>query len=142
MWKTNLTLIQNLTFRANGFPDNLTTYSAVSGLWASSLSLGLFVGPSVGGLLLDLSNFRVGSLYPLISAMFAVSLAIKRFLDWLSNTFTNFQLAFVIGFITQSRKRLKSTGTTTESANLLCNDASSSLVGEKMHGASNSYGSI
>ena len=30
-----------------GFPDNLSTYGMVSGLWMASFSLGSFVGPSV-----------------------------------------------------------------------------------------------
>jgi MFS family permease len=57
---------------ANGFPDNIATYSVVSGLWASSLSLGLFVGPTVGGILLDQSSYRVASLYPLVMAILNV----------------------------------------------------------------------
>jgi MFS family permease len=48
----------------------------VSGLWASALSLGLFVGPSLGGMLLDYSNFRIGSLYPLVCSLTALILVI------------------------------------------------------------------
>ncbi|KAK3923552.1 MFS-type transporter SLC18B1 [Frankliniella fusca] len=41
-----------------GFPDDLTTYGVVSGLWASSFALGAFVGPSVAGVLFDTVGFR------------------------------------------------------------------------------------
>ncbi|XP_034232690.1 MFS-type transporter SLC18B1-like isoform X2 [Thrips palmi] len=41
-----------------GFPDDLTTYGVVSGLWAASFALGAFVGPSVAGVLFDTVGFR------------------------------------------------------------------------------------
>jgi MFS family permease len=37
----------------------------VSGLWSSILALGLFVGPSVGGILMDNFGFRWGSMFVL-----------------------------------------------------------------------------
>ncbi|XP_035704863.1 MFS-type transporter SLC18B1 isoform X2 [Folsomia candida] len=61
---------------ANGFPDSLKTYSVVSGLWASFLSLGMFVGPSLGGWLLDQSSFRMSSLFPLVTAIIVLVLVI------------------------------------------------------------------
>jgi len=36
-------------YRGNGFPDSISTYGVVSGMWTSMLSLGAFMGPSVGG---------------------------------------------------------------------------------------------
>ncbi|ODM97424.1 MFS-type transporter SLC18B1 [Orchesella cincta] len=57
---------------ANGFPDNLNLYSVVSGMWASFLALGLFMGPSLGGVLLDQAGYRLGSLYPFIAAVVVV----------------------------------------------------------------------
>ncbi|KDR14079.1 MFS-type transporter SLC18B1-like [Zootermopsis nevadensis] len=49
---------------AKGFPDDMTTYGMVSGLWTSFFSLGAFVGPSVGGVLYDTVGFRSGTLFP------------------------------------------------------------------------------
>lgn len=49
---------------ASGFPDDMTTYGMVAGLWASFFSLGAFVGPSVGGVLYDTIGFRSGTLFP------------------------------------------------------------------------------
>jgi len=48
---------------AAGFPDNVATYSVVSGLWASVLALGLFIGPSVAGYLFDTVGFQWGSTF-------------------------------------------------------------------------------
>ncbi|KAK7065899.1 hypothetical protein SK128_024985, partial [Halocaridina rubra] len=42
---------------ANGFPDDLSTYGLVSGIWTSTFALGCFIGPSVGGALLDAIGF-------------------------------------------------------------------------------------
>ncbi|XP_059481311.1 MFS-type transporter SLC18B1-like [Neocloeon triangulifer] len=46
----------------NGFPDDISTYAIVSGLWASAFALGAFIGPSIGGVMLDFVGFRWGSL--------------------------------------------------------------------------------
>jgi len=49
-----------------GFPDNLSTYGLISGLWTSTFALGACVGPSVAGFLVDSSNFRSASLFVVI----------------------------------------------------------------------------
>ncbi|XP_014274084.1 MFS-type transporter SLC18B1 isoform X2 [Halyomorpha halys] len=51
---------------AAGFPDDLTSYGLVSGLWSSSFALGAFVGPSVSGLLYDLVGFQYGTFFVII----------------------------------------------------------------------------
>ena len=69
-------LIKNFViveFRKRGFPDNVQTYGIVSGLWSSTFALGLFIGPSVGGALLDLADFRTGTYYVLGSQIVVVS---------------------------------------------------------------------
>lgn len=48
---------------AAGFPDDLSTYGLLSGLWSSSFALGAFVGPSVAGFLYDQVGFQYGSLF-------------------------------------------------------------------------------
>lgn len=55
---------QTVSRRASGFPDDMSTYGMVSGLWASFFSLGAFVGPSVAGVLYDAVGFRSGTLFP------------------------------------------------------------------------------
>lgn len=47
--------------RANGHPDDVTTYGVVSGMWQSMISLGAWIGPSAGGALYDAVGFRQGS---------------------------------------------------------------------------------
>ncbi|XP_071449260.1 MFS-type transporter SLC18B1-like [Hetaerina americana] len=47
---------------SGGFPGGVSTYSLISGLWASSFALGAFAGPSIGGILFDSIGFRKGSL--------------------------------------------------------------------------------
>ncbi|KAE8739867.1 hypothetical protein FOCC_FOCC014624 [Frankliniella occidentalis] len=49
--------------RAHGFPNNLETYGLISGLWTSTFALGAFIGPTVGGILLDWVGFRKGSMF-------------------------------------------------------------------------------
>lgn len=61
-----------VVFSEHGFADNLNLYSVVSGMWASFLSLGLFIGPSVGGVLLDVAGYKLGSLYPFFTAILVV----------------------------------------------------------------------
>ncbi|KAJ1523716.1 hypothetical protein ONE63_001550 [Megalurothrips usitatus] len=48
---------------AHGFPNNLETYGLISGLWTSTFALGAFIGPSVGGFLLEHVGFSYGSLF-------------------------------------------------------------------------------
>lgn len=43
---------------AHGFPDDLSTYGLVSGIWTSTFALGCFAGPSIGGVLLDNIGFK------------------------------------------------------------------------------------
>ncbi|CAG7822490.1 unnamed protein product [Allacma fusca] len=69
--------IQNLQDAlANGFQDNISTYGLVSGLWSSSLALGCFIGPTIGGVLLDTVGFRYGSIYVLATQCIVASLVI------------------------------------------------------------------
>jgi len=42
----------------NGFPDDLSTYGLVSGLWTSTFALGAFIGPSAAGFLFDSIGFE------------------------------------------------------------------------------------
>uniref|UniRef100_A0A8D8VZN9 MFS-type transporter SLC18B1 n=1 Tax=Cacopsylla melanoneura TaxID=428564 RepID=A0A8D8VZN9_9HEMI len=52
-----------------GFPDDLSTYGMLSGLWSSSFALGAFVGPSVAGFLFDTVGFQYGTLFPIVCHM-------------------------------------------------------------------------
>jgi len=45
----------------------------VSGLWASSFALGAFIGPSIGGVMLDFVGFRWGSLVIIVIHVLSVS---------------------------------------------------------------------
>jgi MFS family permease len=56
-----------------GFPDDISTYAIVSGVWASAFALGAFIGPSMGGVLLDYVGFRWGSMVIVAIHCFAVS---------------------------------------------------------------------
>ena len=55
------------TFRKSGLSDTIGTYGLVSGVWTSTMALGMLMGPLIGGMLLDYTNdYRLSSLYPLI----------------------------------------------------------------------------
>lgn len=68
-------------FRAGGFPDEISTYGLMSGLWSASFSLGDFIGPSVAGALNDLVGFRNGTLFIVAVHSLIVSIKIKLFLQ-------------------------------------------------------------
>jgi len=57
---------------ASGLPDNVATYSVVSGLWSSVLALGLFIGPSAAGVLYDEVGFRWGSMTVVVAGVLLV----------------------------------------------------------------------
>jgi len=91
-----------LFHRLCGFPDNLNTFGLVSGLWNSSLALGLSVGPSVAGLLLEHVGFRMGSYFiigiavVLVNTVYDSLRKLERNVNgWELNTFyTHFNRAF------------------------------------------------
>jgi len=51
----------------------LSTYGLISGLWASSFSLGAFVGPSVAGILFDEVGFENATYFVLATQLIIVS---------------------------------------------------------------------
>nr|CAD7442916.1 unnamed protein product [Timema bartmani] len=51
---------------SHDFPDDISTYGLVSGLWASFFALGAFVGPSMAGFLFDLVGFRQATLFVIV----------------------------------------------------------------------------
>ncbi|KAG8192443.1 hypothetical protein JTE90_017973 [Oedothorax gibbosus] len=53
-----------------GFPDNLSTYGMVSALFSTACSTGAFIGPSLGGLLLDTTGYQMGTV-----VIFAIEVA-------------------------------------------------------------------
>ncbi|CAG7831922.1 unnamed protein product [Allacma fusca] len=64
----------------HGFVDNIQTYGVVSSLWNSFFALGNFIGPSIGGVLLDNVGFRWSTVFILgvqtaIIALLVISLS-------------------------------------------------------------------
>ncbi|XP_042142445.1 MFS-type transporter SLC18B1-like [Ixodes scapularis] len=55
-----------------GFSDNLATYGLVSSVFTSSHSMGAFVGPTLGGYLLDTVGFRMGTTALLVNEILLV----------------------------------------------------------------------
>ncbi|XP_065334517.1 MFS-type transporter SLC18B1-like [Cloeon dipterum] len=53
-----------------GFSDSLATYGLISGLWASSFSLGAFIGPSLAGFLFDRVGFAKATYFVLGTQLF------------------------------------------------------------------------
>ncbi|XP_045590439.1 MFS-type transporter SLC18B1 [Procambarus clarkii] len=67
---------------ANGFPDDLGTYGLVSGIWTSTFALGCFIGPSVGGVLMDLVGFKwasvcIAALHALVATALGIFICYK-----------------------------------------------------------------
>ena len=54
-------LLSTLAIPSPKYPDSVSTFSLVSGLWTSAFALGNFVGPSLAGLLYDQVGFRWGT---------------------------------------------------------------------------------
>ncbi|XP_014240079.1 MFS-type transporter SLC18B1-like isoform X2 [Cimex lectularius] len=65
---------------AAGFPDDLSTYGIISGLWSSSFALGAFIGPSISGYLFDLVGFQYGSIFVMV-VHFALFIGITIFIS-------------------------------------------------------------
>ncbi|CAM1322334.1 Uncharacterised protein r2_g3074 [Pycnogonum litorale] len=77
IWLTQVSLIMGATALAmtyvpaykvlnritiqNGYPDNLATKSKISAVYLTSMGIGQFVGPSVGGIVIDYLNFQWAS---------------------------------------------------------------------------------
>nr|CAD7410569.1 unnamed protein product [Timema cristinae] len=57
---------------SHDFPDDISTYGLVSGLWASFFALGAFVGPSMAGFLFDLVGFRQATLFVIVAHVIVV----------------------------------------------------------------------
>ena len=54
-------LLSTLAIPSPKYPDSVSTFSLVSGLWTSAFALGNFVGPSLAGVLYDQVGFRWGT---------------------------------------------------------------------------------
>ncbi|GFR28551.1 MFS-type transporter SLC18B1 [Trichonephila clavata] len=59
-----------------GLPPDLSTYGLVSSMIASSQSLGAFVGPSIGGYLLETLGYQRSSMTLLVLEIFLIILLI------------------------------------------------------------------
>uniref|UniRef100_A0A5S6R2C0 Ubiquitin-like protein NEDD8 n=1 Tax=Trichuris muris TaxID=70415 RepID=A0A5S6R2C0_TRIMR len=56
-----------------GYPDSFHTYSLVSGFYTSGISLGAFMGPTVGGIVVDLFDFpRTSTVLAFLNILLAV----------------------------------------------------------------------
>jgi MFS family permease len=67
---------------ARGFPNNVSTFGLTSGFWTSSFALGSFIGPTIGGVLLDNWGFQLGTIYVLATQAIVASLVIIFLLIW------------------------------------------------------------
>lgn len=54
-------LLSTLSIPSPKYPDSVSTFSLVSGVWTSAFALGNFVGPSIAGVLYDQVGFRWGT---------------------------------------------------------------------------------
>ncbi|XP_054157779.1 MFS-type transporter SLC18B1-like [Oppia nitens] len=55
----------------SGFPDNVSTYSVVSGLFSSALAMGSAIGPGIGGYMLGKMGYRWATV-PIVGLQFIV----------------------------------------------------------------------
>ena len=68
-----------LAIATGGFPDNIETYAIISGLQTSLYSAGAFIGPSVGGVMVEKLGFRRASVLVLVIEVCVVALIMCRF---------------------------------------------------------------
>ena len=54
-------LLSTLAIPSPKYPDSVSTFSLVSGVWTSAFALGNFVGPTIAGVLYDQVGFRWGT---------------------------------------------------------------------------------
>lgn len=80
----------------NGFPNDITTYSLVSGLWTAFCSLGEILGPIFGGFLTENFGFETSSSAMGCSALFMVSFVSETIFDFIDfKLFFSNRLCFV-----------------------------------------------
>lgn len=60
----------------HGLPDSVETYGAISGLWASAVALGGFIGPTVAGIFSDLVGFQWSTLVVIFSQIVVLVLLV------------------------------------------------------------------
>ena len=68
-----------LALSTEGFVDQIDTYALISGLFTSLYSAGAFIGPSVGGLLVQSVAFRKASMLPLSIEIIVLCLSIINY---------------------------------------------------------------
>jgi len=66
---------------ALGYPDDVSTYGLVSGLWTSMTALGFFIGASSGGILTHYVKFRWGTVFILFEQLILVVMLLAYFLS-------------------------------------------------------------
>ena len=54
-------LLSTLAIPSPKYPDSVSTFSLVSGVWTSAFALGNFLGPTIAGVLYDQVGFRWGT---------------------------------------------------------------------------------
>ena len=57
-----------------GFPDDISTYGMVSAMFFTACSIGAFIGPSLGGFLLETIGYRKGLLVIFMTDIAMVSI--------------------------------------------------------------------
>lgn len=66
--------------KINGYEEDLTTFSIVSGLWSASYALGNGIGPSVAGVLYDKVGFRWGTVSVIVLS--GITTTLNIFARW------------------------------------------------------------
>lgn len=63
-----------------GFPDTLSTYGMISGIWTSTFAFGAFVGPLAAGGLIDCCQMRWATVFIVVFAVIVlfVTASFKR----------------------------------------------------------------
>lgn len=56
-----------------GYPDETSTYGMISGIYSSSSALGAFIGPSVGGIMIDTIGYINGTLIIFCLSLFIMA---------------------------------------------------------------------
>ncbi|XP_054157220.1 MFS-type transporter SLC18B1-like [Oppia nitens] len=66
----------NDSINRRGFPDDMSTYGLVSAMYFSANSIGAFIGPTLGGFLLDTIGYRNSTLVILIIDLILLTLLV------------------------------------------------------------------
>ncbi|XP_054157780.1 MFS-type transporter SLC18B1-like [Oppia nitens] len=80
----------------SGFPDNVSTYSVVSGIFSSAMAMGSAIGPGIGGYMLGQMGYRWATV-PIVGLQLFVAKQKGANETWIGIIIAEYQIALFFG---------------------------------------------